>query len=256
MSYITILGRPLSNSWATSFVERPFTETVGEAPLIVRGRIGMTYTNWVTGSDNSRRIFTFYELQIDEVFKGELAEKTLIFREIGGEKGGVGMQVPGSAHFDKGEDVIIMLSKKNPDQSYNLLGMMMGKYNIEKDDQGKEVLRGAGLNGTALGGVVFDEETKRRQSGSLWTLDTLREIVKKQSGGKSQSSTPQKSVTNPAPIPSQNGGVKASQRLSSPAPSLQPQESEEAQGLPSWIKALGLIVGILTVFGLFRRILK
>jgi hypothetical protein len=94
---------------ATTFMERSFPDAVKDAPVVVRGRVGTSYANWVTGPDGTRRIFTFIELTVDEVLKGPSAagKRSLTMRELGGEKDGVGMQVAGTAHFNQGEDTVV-----------------------------------------------------------------------------------------------------------------------------------------------------
>src|SRR4051794_28005467 len=74
-------------SYATSFYERPFPDTVQDAPVIVRGKIGANHADWAAGPDGSRRIYTFYELRVDEVMKGTPSSpRNISIREMGGEK--------------------------------------------------------------------------------------------------------------------------------------------------------------------------
>lgn len=168
----------LCMAYATTFHERPFEETVQDAPIIVRGKIGLSYTNWATGSDGSRRIHTFTELQIDDVLKGPLKPRSIMMRELGGEKDGVGMQVSGTAQFTRGEDVVVFLNSPSnagsADEFYDVRGMMMGKYNVERDPSGKEYLIGAGITGQGHGHVGEQDDTRR------WTIDALRDLVRSQ----------------------------------------------------------------------------
>src|ERR1700692_3171205 len=89
-----LIGAPAA---ATTFYERPFPSMVEQASIVVRGHVGMSYTGWVEGSDGTTRIHTFTELQIDTLLKGDVTGRTVIMRELGGEKDGVGMQVMGTA---------------------------------------------------------------------------------------------------------------------------------------------------------------
>lgn len=176
---------------ATTFIERPFPEVVQDSPVIVRGRVGMSYTDWVKGEENSRRIYTFYELLLDEVVKGQgqvpQGLRSIVFRELGGEKDGVGMQVAGSAQFDKGEDVVLLLGNRNSDGSYDLRGLSMAKFNIERDSEGHESLVGAGISSMAPseGMKVRDVgdahgHNHAKTDGGRFGMEALRHLVKSQ----------------------------------------------------------------------------
>ena len=60
------------SAWATSFVERPFPETIQGAEAIVRGRVGMSYADWAQDPGDERRIYTFIEIDVQESLKGNL----------------------------------------------------------------------------------------------------------------------------------------------------------------------------------------
>ena len=164
-------------------MQRPFQDTVQEAPTIVHGKVGMSYSDWGKTADGGKRLYTFYELLISEVLKGNASGNSLIMREIGGEKDGVGLQVPGAAQFNRGEDVVVMLSGKNEDGSYDVWGLTMGRYVVQKDESGQESVVGAGI--TAKGdeqGIVHpdDIDSNVKVSASQWTLDRLRQLIQTQ----------------------------------------------------------------------------
>jgi hypothetical protein len=161
---------------ATSFIEKPFPETVQAAEAIVRGKVGLTYTDWGQEPGDERRIFTFVEVTVDESLKGNLpVGRALIARELGGEKDGVGMKVHGSATFARGEDVVVFLrTPPNRDGSYSLKGLMMGKLQVAVDSQGEEILQGPAL-GLSKG--------QSDPNGSKWTLSRLRHTIAEQGSG-------------------------------------------------------------------------
>lgn len=135
-----------SRALASSFYVPPFKEAVQSAPTIVRGQIGMSHARWATDRDGIQRLYTFYELQVSEVIKGDLTTNALILREMGGEKDQVSVQISGTAQFLKGEDTIIFLEKElNSDGSFDLHGMSTGKYSIETLADGTEILTGVGV---------------------------------------------------------------------------------------------------------------
>ena len=234
-------------AWATTFYERPLPEVVQEAPIVVRGTIGGSHADWGMGQDGSRRIYTYSELQISEVLKGPVNGRSLSIRELGGEKGGVGMMVAGSAHFDRGEDVVVLLGTKNPDDSYDIRSMMMGKMNVEKGDDGQEVLVGGPISSHPghFGHPGEDSDAHGRQDGSTrWTVSSLRELIHKQSGSNPERTQQVKSE----PEPSQ----RAPDTTVSPAPQLQPPQSvdkgeEEKSPDPSFPMATRILLGGLGV---------
>src|SRR4051812_41609045 len=183
---IWMLFLGLSQAQATTFVQQPFPQTVGEAPVIARGKIGRGVSDWVTFPDGQKRIYTFFELHDAEILKPPAesqnpGQKTLAIRELGGTKNGIGMQVAGAAQFAEGEDVVVFLNDRNADGSYDVRGMMMGKYQVHKQPDGQETLSGPGLAGGPAGSIVTDDAVDRAQAGpsgaSPWTVDRLRQLI-------------------------------------------------------------------------------
>lgn len=200
---------------ATTFYERPFPDAVKDAPIVLRAKVGMSYGHWVLGSDGSKRLYTYIEMQVDEVLKGGVKGPTLIVRELGGEKDGVGMQVPGTAQFKRGEDVVVF-ANDHPDKdgAYDLRGMMMGKYNVTKNEEGQEILTGAGLMGEtnpALRGhehIVHPEHFSESDShgdtekAPQWTLAKLRDLIRDQGAAPEKSHPTELKPVKPQVIPS------------------------------------------------------
>ena len=75
----------------------------------------MSYPEWGKDSRGTKRIYTFTELQTSEVFKGNASSPSMVIREMGGEKDGVGLNIPGTSRYDRGEDVVVFLRDKNED---------------------------------------------------------------------------------------------------------------------------------------------
>lgn len=232
---------------ATSFVDQPFPDTVQEAPVIVHGRVGTSHADWSTGQDGTRRIYTFFDLEVLEVLKGAAPGNSLTMRELGGEKDGLGMQVAGSAQFSPDEDVVVFLGPRNSvDNSYDVWGMSMGKYNLNKGEDGQEYLQGAGISGSddhvLLGG---QPDTQRPQK---WTLDALRRLVQAQASAPPKptpsTNTPRTPIISPAPA---TGNSPLPQGTEGAAPGLQ-TSSTSAPGMPATggeghLPWLGILLG-------------
>lgn len=238
-------------AFGTSFIERPFPESVKDAPIIVRGKAGTSYSDWARNDDQSRRIYTFTEIQVDEAIKGGFGnQRSVIVRELGGEKDGLGMQVPGTAKFQRGEDVVVFLGRRNEDGSYNVRGMSMGKYNVARDENGTEYLSGGSLalhsEHRVENGGQDDTRTEPK-----WTLDRLKKLVQEQTPPV----VPAQETQNPKAIPSVNPVTEASDR---PAPQLQSSTADTPAQSPSEEKSrtglwVGIVIGALAIAWAFMK---
>lgn len=228
-------------SFGATFAERPFPNVVYDAKGIVRGKVlGGSRSDYGYGSDGSRRIYTYYDIQVTEVLKAAPGispnTTTLVVRELGGEKDGVGMAVSGAARFERGEDTVIFTGPQNPDGSVDVRGLSSGKYGIERDGDGNEFLTGGSL---AIHGAHSDTDGGggAQNAGGRWTLAVVREMVREQ---QSKPPEPEKVVSNqalspdtgalrsgavPAPTSNLGGTSKTAQALQS-----SPSVGENAQG--------------------------
>lgn len=238
----------------TTFINQPFPDSVQDAPFIVRGRVGEKRIDWSKGQDGPKRIYTFYELRIEEVFKGDMPSSTLTMREMGGEKDGVGMQVAGSARFETGEDVVVFLSPKNPEGSHDIMGLMMGKFNIRKDEAGKEYLIGPALSLPASEGE--DEGQSGTGGSQRWTLDALRSIVRDHADRENSKVDSSGSSKQHTPSPKQQSSQNSDQASGSTASQLQPSSPEASESrtfrFPLGI-AIGLLGGVGALIALRRK---
>jgi predicted Zn-dependent peptidase len=109
------------------------------------------YKNHPYGRPNSGT-----ELTVKEVLKGELDKSTIEIREIGGTIGQATLEVPAAAQFTRGEDIVVLLSNRDEDGAYELDGMGLGKFYVEKNANGEEIL--------ASGGIEHEEKVVTLQS--------------------------------------------------------------------------------------------
>lgn len=227
---------------ASTFFEQPFPEVVRGADTIVRGKIGKSEVKSVTMPDGSSRLFTVYDVQVTEGFKGTPRNgQPIQIREIGGEKDGVTLQISGTAQFTAGDDVVVMLGNATlkGESSYPLQGMMMGRFSVEKDASGKEYLEGPALGSTVHPGLR--NENSPTQKDLQVTLEQLREIVRTQA--KEPAPTPVASTVAPSPV---------TEVVKTPAPSAEqtdevlvpnPVEERSASPFRPTVLALGVILG-------------
>ena len=144
------------NALATSQEIRSANDRMTTAKWVVRGVVGPSDSKWAKGRDGLNRIYTVTELTVKEVLKGELDKSTIEIREIGGTIGQATLEVPAAAQFTRGEDIVVLLSNRDEDGAYELDGMGLGKFDVEKNANGEEVL--------ASGGIEHEEKVVTLQS--------------------------------------------------------------------------------------------
>jgi hypothetical protein len=231
----------VSVAWATSFYPRPFPVTIQDAPVIVRGHINSTYSDWAVGPDNMRRLYTFYNVEVSEVLKGSATGPTLVMREMGGEKDGVGMEVAGAAHFQVGEDVVTLLSLPNSDGTYDVHGLMMGKMDVVKNDSGEEFLQGPALELN-----IHDENDVSQHSSQTWTLRNLRKLIATQAIQPTTSPVSKIDKATDSVSASPLGGASAGApqlQTSGHTPALAPEQVPAPESRhPLWMAGAAVIV--------------
>lgn len=252
-----LLAAFLHPAFATTFFQRPFPKTVRSAPAIVRGRAGSSAANWVVDPDGNKRIYTFTPLESVEVIKGEVSGGTLMVRTLGGEKDGIGLHVPGSPEFSRGEDVVLMLGEPNPDGSRDVEGLVMGKYDVDVDSEGNEILKGPGLNPMGNEGPVSHEDLSQNsdvagRNGTKWSVLALKELV------QSQAESPEDLDESAQVAPQTSTGTQTEIQPSAPrsASELQTPHPEGENNSESHGKGLAVILGVAALifgFGYFVK---
>jgi hypothetical protein len=226
-------------AFATEFVPSSLPSQVAQVPIIVRGTIGMSYSDWGSHEGGGRGIFTFYQLQPSEVLKGQVASgATILFREIGGEKDGMGEEVPGAAQFTRGEDVVVMLGPQNSDGSYDLRGLSSGKFNIVREEDGSESLTSVALSPPPHEGK--------------WTIADLKKAVRDQAASPS----PSASETRVKPAATLSPASSITPQV--PAPQLQTSAAERsgAKGHDSILFDALIAFGLIAIGFIGMRIRK
>lgn len=153
-------------------MNRPISEAVKESSFIVRGRPGDSYSDW---DKQHQRIFTYTHFTVTDVLRGDLKANKILVRQPGGGVGGVEMNVPGTAHFNNEEDLVLLLGAHNDeDDSYDVPGFTTGKYNVFPGENGEPVLVNS-MGGSAL----YDprKDAKTLSYNSRIPLEIFRRIA-------------------------------------------------------------------------------
>ncbi len=184
-----------SSLWATTFVNRSLNEVVQEASVIVRGIAGSSHSEW---DKSHERIFTYTNFNITEVLRGKLQEKSILLRQPGGSRDGMNMFVPGTAGFEQGEEVVVLLAERDPeDNSYDVPGFTTGKYLVERDSNGETVLVNS-LGSSA----VYDP--KKRAGVQSYSAKIAYDVFKRVVAGEDLPESAHKQFRASAEKPSEN----------------------------------------------------
>jgi len=130
------------SSFATTAIVPPDDDMIIGARVIVKGRILSIETRF---DEQQGRIFTYIKLKVQEVLKGQITERKIVIKELGGQVGDRLSVVYGNPEFALGEQVLMYLDTWK-DGSLRTYQMFLGKFSIVKDEKtGREfAVRGTG----------------------------------------------------------------------------------------------------------------
>jgi hypothetical protein len=164
-----LLIAPFS-AYATTFGPISVSNQVQNAQYVVRGRI--VGSSWVMEDRASRRPYTHWKLQVIEQPKGTQLGSEIVIRQPGGELGGLGYHVAGSAQFRGGEEVFVNLKDTDEAGIKEVIALASGKYTVERGPDGVPLLR------SGLGFVLRDE------LGRAFTPESFVSLVARIEEGK------------------------------------------------------------------------
>lgn len=124
------------SSFATTVIIPSDDDMVIGARAILRGKVVAIESSF---DEQSSRIYTYITVKVREVLKGQIAERRIVLKELGGKVGDKISVIYGNPNFKKGEKVLLYLDTWT-DGSLRTYQMFLGKFNIVKDPiTGKEV---------------------------------------------------------------------------------------------------------------------
>jgi hypothetical protein len=152
---LSFLSALVPASHATTVLRMTDAEIVADSRWILEGRVISVSGAW---NEDRTQIFTTVEIAVGDVLKGELAEKTVRLRMLGGSADGISMIVVGAPTFRAEEEVVLCLGA-NLHAMLPVVGLAQGKFSLtaEPSDGTKRVVttgeeRGAFL--TRLRGLI------------------------------------------------------------------------------------------------------
>jgi hypothetical protein len=151
---------------ATTAVIPRDEDMVIESRAIVTGRvIGIS-----TATDPSTDlVYTYIRLEVNSVYKGDIAEREIVLKELGGQTVDHGTLIFGMPRFENGQEVLLYLNTW-PDGALRVHQGFIGKFDIKHDAFGRtiverqtegetvRILAGSGSEGTDSG--EFGEYTR------------------------------------------------------------------------------------------------
>lgn len=160
-----LLAAPIAP--ATTVVPPTFDELVLRAELIFEGTVTNVTSQWV-GPEGQRHIVSYVTFQVDDAIKGETGA-TYTLRMLGGTVGNESMGVTDAPVFHRGDRDILFV-EKNGSQFIPLVGIMHGRFAIQRDEK-------SGMETVAADhGAVCSLDELGRHDGAQRQPDTGRPL--------------------------------------------------------------------------------
>jgi hypothetical protein len=119
------------SSFATTAIVPPDDDLIIGARVVVQGKV-LSIESKIDPQDG--RIYTYVRLKVQEVLKGDITERKIVIKELGGRVGDKISVVYGNPQFKVGEKVLTYLDTW-ADGSLRTYQMFLGKFSIQKDEK-------------------------------------------------------------------------------------------------------------------------
>jgi hypothetical protein len=125
-----------TNAEATTMIPLSVEQMVDLSSTVVRG----TVTNvWTEPDATTHSVWTYAQVEVEKVFKGEITTDILVLEQPGGVWGTTETVVEGVARFSIGEEGYFFVESLDSGRSVTA-GMFQGKYNIVFDPYSRQEL--------------------------------------------------------------------------------------------------------------------
>lgn len=171
---------------ATTVIPPHFDELVSRAQIIFEGQVTGVRSQWI-GEGAEHRIVTYVTFQVNDVLKGEPGGSYTI-RMLGGTVDGQTMKVTDAPEFQVGDHDLLFV-ENNGSQFIPLVGIQHGRFRIQKDQNGADILvTGSGQPLADLNQLGGDEATAAQSKAALSLNDVKAAIrtrmAEQQAGAK------------------------------------------------------------------------
>lgn len=126
----------MNSAEATTMVPLSVEQMVDLSSTVVRG----TVTNvWTEPDMNTKSVWTYAQVEVDKVFKGQAQTQVLVLEQPGGSWGTAETIVEGVARFSVGEEGYFFVENLDSGRAVTA-GMFQGKYNVIFDPYSRKEL--------------------------------------------------------------------------------------------------------------------
>ena len=124
-------------AFATTVIPPSFDQLVQQAELIFQGSVTDVRSQWV-GEGAQRQIVSYITFKVEDGVKGD-AGQTYVMRMYGGTVGEDAMGISDAPVFKVGDRDILFV-ENNGTQAIPLVGIMFGRFHVERDQAGQDVV--------------------------------------------------------------------------------------------------------------------
>ncbi len=122
---------------ATTVIPPSFDQLVSQAEFIFQGTVTNVRSQW-TGEGANRHIESYVTIRVEENLKGTPGE-SYVMRMYGGTVGEDSMGISDAPVFNVGDHDILFV-ENNGTQAIPLVGIMHGRFKIQRDSSGTEIV--------------------------------------------------------------------------------------------------------------------
>jgi len=160
---------------ATTVIPPTFDELVSRAQVIFEGEVTGLQSQWI-GEGAEHRIVTYVTFKVDDTLKGDPGA-TYSMRMLGGTVDGRTMEVTDAPKFKVGDHDLLFV-ENNGRQFIPLVGIMHGRFRIQKDQSGRDtLLTGAGQPLADVSQLGSNEAATARSKAAL-SLDDFKTAIR------------------------------------------------------------------------------
>lgn len=147
---------------AESIMTASVVDLTHAADVVATGHV----TTVTTGRDAATNwIYTYVTVDITEVLRGSVGDRTIVLQQLGGTVGDESMVIPEQAQFTAGEDVLLFAASRPRDGSLYTAQLWQGKWSIERD--ARTLARVATRVAPESDRGVFEQQIEQRDLAAL-----------------------------------------------------------------------------------------
>lgn len=159
---------------ATTVIPPTFDELVGNAQMIFEGTVVDVRSDW-TGEGAQRHIESLVTFNVKESIKGNASGKVTL-KMMGGTVGDQTMEVTDAPKFKVGDHDVLFV-ENNGTQFIPLVGIMHGRFRVQRDDSGAEVVMTN--EGTALSDPSqLGKNENAISNGKAFSLHAFKQAIR------------------------------------------------------------------------------